>query len=46
VQLARLAADADLKARQAAAAKAVLDAAQQAQREQRLLTPQDIAEIR
>lgn len=45
-QLAKLTSDAELKARQAAASKAVLAAAQQAQREGRLLEASEIAEIR
>ncbi|GAB4814594.1 hypothetical protein N2152v2_001640 [Parachlorella kessleri] len=46
VQLAKLSADANLKSRQAAAAKAVLAAAQQAQREQRVLPAAEIVDIK
>jgi hypothetical protein len=45
-QLEALRADAEQKARLAAAAKAVVQAAQVAQREARLLTPQEIAAIK
>ena len=46
MQLAKLQADAELKAREAAAAHAVLSAAQQAQREGHLLTTPELAAIR
>ena len=46
LQLAALQAEAERKALAAAAARAVLSAAQQAQREGRLLSAQDIAAIK
>lgn len=46
MQLAKLKQEAESKALVAAAARAVVNAAQQAQREGRLLTSQEIAEIR
>ena len=46
LQLAALQAEAEKKALAAAAARAVLSAAQQAQREGRLLSAQDIAAIK
>lgn len=46
LQLAKLQGEAEAKVRQAVAAKAVLVAAQAAQREGRLLSPKDIQDIR